>query len=125
MDSDHLEPIENEQNELDTDDVFSYDKYLNQLDLNHFANYTERLIALKEFTRSYVPHMSDYIKNGVDSTFAAEVPPEIKQAASRALIAAFNQISRICEKDLEPISVLFDGENSESDEYDPNDDYFG
>ena len=129
------EPTENfEQGELDNPEVFSYDKtdkshfskddkYLNRLDLVQFNSYTERLTALKEFTRSFVPHMSDHTKSQAEFIFS-DVPKPIKDAASRALISAFNQIDRICSKDLEPINILF-GEENVSDEYDPNDDYLG
>jgi hypothetical protein len=131
MDSDQAEPTENPEGELDNPEVFSYnkshfskdDKYLNRLDLVQFNKYTQRLTALKEFTRSFVPHMSDHTKSGMDFIFG-DVAKPIKDAASRALISAFNQIDRICSKDLEPINILF-GEENVSDEYDPNDDYLG
>jgi hypothetical protein len=78
-------------------------RYLNDLHLNRFNLQSERLRILVGLVRSISPGYNTFVKSGYEKMDC--LPDSVAKAQDRAMIAAFNQVERICTTDLEPIDV--------------------
>lgn len=108
---DYLETVSIDTQEVNGDDITDDEyeevveqvkrtsRYLDKIEINKFAQNTDRLKTLLHIARSFCPGYNLYVRDSYNQQ-DGDMPEKVKKTQDMALNAVFRQIKRICDTDI-------------------------